>query len=276
MMQTKTKRRMVKGLVIMLTLYFTGGLALWLFQDSILLHPKKLDADYVFNFTEPFKEEWIQVTDKKQLHFVRFFPSANQKKKGFVLYFHGNRNNITRYADYASNFTKEGYEVWMPDYPGFGKTTGTFSEDRIYKDANILYNLLSKEIQSDQIIIYGRSLGTGVASQLASLKTCRRLILETPYCSIPGLFVDVFPLYPANRIIRFQFPVIEYLKKVKAPVTIFHGTIDEVIPFVHSIKLKSVLKDGDEFISIEKGRHNNLNDFKFFHLKLDSLLKLNG
>lgn len=275
-MKTKTKRRVVKGLIILLTLYFTGGLALWLFQDYILLHPKKLNADYEFNFTGSFKEEWIQVAEKEQLHYVRFFPSANQKKRGVVLYFHGNRNNITRYAEYASNFTQSGYEVWMPDYPGFGKTTGTFSEDRIYKDADTLYSLLSKEIQSDQIIIYGRSLGTGVASQLASQKTCRRLILETPYCSIPGLFADVFPLYPAKRIIRFQFPVIEYLKKIKTPVTIFHGTIDEVIPLVHSIKLKSVLKNGDEFISIEKGRHNNLNDFKLFHSKLDSLLKLKG
>lgn len=274
-MQIKTRKRLLKGLVIILTLYFTGGVALWFVQDYILLHPKKLDADYVFNFTESYKEEWIRVSDKEQLHYVRFFPSANQKKKGIVLYFHGNRNNITRYANYVSNFTKEGYEVWMPDYPGFGKSTGTFSEKRIYEDADTLYNLLSKDIQADELIIYGRSLGTGVASQLASLKPCSRLILETPYCSIPGLFNDVFPIYPAKKIIHFQFPVIDYLKKVQAPITIFHGTIDEVIPLVHSIQLKSVLKEGDEFITIEKGRHNNLNDFRIFHSKLDSLLKQN-
>lgn len=269
------KRNVLKGLVFLITLYFAGAFALWLFQDYILLHPKKLKADYVFNFQEAYKEQWIQLTDKEQIHFVKFLPSNPQPKKGVVLYFHGNRNNITRYADYASNFTKEGYEVWMPDYPGFGKSTGNFSEERIYKVADTLYNLLSTEFQSHEIIIYGRSLGTGVASQLASVKPCRRLILETPYCSIPGLFADVFPLYPAEKIIHFQFPVIEYLKKVQAPVTIFHGTIDEVIPYVHSIKLKSALKNGDEFITIEKGRHNNLNDFKIFHSKLDSLLRLN-
>jgi uncharacterized protein len=274
-MQSYIKKRLAKLFVIILTFYVIGGVALWLFQDFILLHPKKLNAGYVFKFQNPYKEEWIQLTDKERLHYVRFFISANQKKKGVVLYFHGNRNNITRYADYASNFTKDGYEVWMPDYPGFGKTTGTFSEERIYKDADTLYNLLSKEIPTDQIVIYGRSLGTGVASELASLKPCSRLILETPYCSIPGLFTDVFPLYPAKRFIHFQFPVIEYLKKVQAPVTIFHGTIDEVIPFVHSRKLISVLKDGDEYITIEKGRHNNLNDFNLFHSKLDSVLKLN-
>ena len=274
-MQSNLKKRIVKLFVIILTLYVSGGIALWLFQDFILLHPKKLKADYVFNFHEPYKEEWIQLTDKEQIHFVKFLPSNPQQRKGIVLYFHGNRNNITRYADYASNFTKHGYEVWMPDYPGFGKSTGKFSEERIYVVADTLYNLLSKEIGADQIIIYGRSLGTGVASQLASVKPCKQLILETPYCSIPGLFADVFPLYPAERIIHFQFPVSEYLKNVQAPVSIFHGTIDEVIPFIHSIKLKSVLKNGDEFITIEKGRHNNLNDFKLFHSKLDSLLKLN-
>jgi hypothetical protein len=69
--------------------------------------------------------------------------------------------------------------------------------------------------------------------------------------------------------------VFEYIPEVKAPVTIFHGTRDEIIPYRNSLKLKPLLKAGDEYIVVKKGKHNNLNDFPFFHQKLDSLLKIN-
>jgi pimeloyl-ACP methyl ester carboxylesterase len=73
---------------------------------------------------------------------------------------------------------------------------------------------------------------------------------------------------------HFKFPVGENLKEVKAPVTIFHGTDDETIPYKNAAKLKKDLKPGDEFITIEKGTHSNLNDFPLFHEKLDSVLNL--
>jgi fermentation-respiration switch protein FrsA (DUF1100 family) len=73
---------------------------------------------------------------------------------------------------------------------------------------------------------------------------------------------------------HFKFPVGKYLEDVKEPVTIFHGTDDKTIPYGNAAQLKKVLKPGDEFITIENGTHNNLNDFPFFHQKLDSVLNL--
>ena len=199
--------------------------------------------------------------------------AATNRIKGIVLYFHGNRENINRYAAYANNFTRNGYEVWMPDYPGFGKTTGVFTEERLYSDAKLLYKMATKRFAADSIVLYGRSLGTGVASELASENNCKRLILETPYYSMPSLAAAHFFIYPTDRMIHFKFPVYNYIQKVKAPVSIFHGTDDEVIPYRTSVLLKAKLKKADEYISIEKGRHNDLGNFRFFHQKLDSLLR---
>ena len=117
-------------------------------------------------------------------------------------------------------------------------------------------------------------MGTGIAAQLASVRDTRRLILETPYYSFPSIVGQYAPIYPLRQMIHFKIPTYEYLQKVTAPVTIFHGTSDGVIRYRNASKLKKFLKQGDEFISIEGGGHNDLHEFKLFQQKLDSLLNL--
>ncbi|MEO6542179.1 MAG: hypothetical protein ABIN74_14345, partial [Ferruginibacter sp.] len=126
----------------------------------------------------------------------------------------------------------------------------------------------------DSIIIYGKSLGTGIAAYVASESNNRRLILETPYYSIPSLFSCYAPIYPTGKMSIYKIPVNEYLQDVNYPVSIFHGTEDALIPYHNAARLKKVIKATDEFITIEKGKHNNLADFELYKHKLDSLLKL--
>ncbi len=264
-------RKILRMIKIIALVYSVIGIGLYFLQEKILLHPEKLDGDYVYHFDVPFKEINIPINKNENLNLVQFFP-RDSVREGVVLYFHGNKMNINHYAKYADNFTKFGYEVWMPDYPGFGKTTGELTEKKLYDEALLVYKLANTHFSEDSIIIYGRSFGTGIASQLATVKDCRRLILETPYYSIPALFAHYAFIYPTNSMSKFKLRVNEYLKEVKAPVTIFHGTKDEIIPYSSTEKLKKILKPADEFITIEKGKHNNLNDFTIFHQKLDSLL----
>lgn len=257
---------------IILLIYVLVGIGLYYFQEKILLHPVSHPEGYAYTFKVPFKEVNIPINKRENLNIVQFLP-GDSLRKGVVLYFHGNRKNIHHYAAFAPNFTKHGYEVWMPDYPGFGKTTGELTEKKLYEEALLVYKLALKKFRADSIIIYGRSFGTGIASQLATVIDCRKLILETPYYSIPALFGYYAPVYPTSYMSKFQLPVNEYLKEVTVPVTIFHGTHDEIIPYSITKKLKMSLKPGDEFITIEDGKHNNLNEFSLFHHKLDSLLR---
>lgn len=267
-----TKRKIWFWIKIILLIYFLIGIALYHFQEKILLHPVAHPEGYTYTFSVPFKEVDIPINKNENFNIVQFLPK-DSVRRGVVLYFHGNMKNIYHYARFADNFTKLGYEVWMPDYPGFGKTTGEITEKKLYDEAMLAYKLAITKFKADSIIIYGRSFGTGIASQLASITDCRRLILETPYYSVPALFSYYAPIYPTSYMSRFHLPVHEYLKDVRAPVTIFHGTEDEIIPYSVTKKLISFLKPADEFITIEKGKHNNLNDFPLFHQKLDSLLK---
>jgi uncharacterized protein len=267
-MQGKAKRRIKRTLIGIVTFYLTSGVVLYLVQDLLFFHPKKLPSTHRFQFEQPFTELNIPV-ENRNLSVVQFHVST-PKRKGIVLYFHGNMRNIERYANQAPLFTQNGYDVWMVDYPGFGKSTGKRTEEVMYKDAQLLYNMALKEVSADSLVIYGRSIGTGVASYLAAHLPCQQLILETPYYSIVAIAKHYAPIFPVKSLMNYRFPIHEYLTQVKAPITILHGTRDEVIPYRQAQRLATI--KGVKLVTISKGKHNNLSTYPLFQQTIDRLL----
>ncbi|MEO5564449.1 MAG: alpha/beta fold hydrolase [Chitinophagaceae bacterium] len=270
-MQKPKMKRIRKWLGIAAIIYVVIGAALYFFQEKILFHPQKLALDHKYNFSNPYKEINLRVTDEKSIGIVQF-TGPDSLCKGVVLYFHGNKKNIERYSQYATNFTSNNYEVWMMDYPGFGKSTGERTEQILYNDALEFYKMAMARFSKDSIIIYGKSMGTGIAAQLASRRDCKRLILETPYYDFPSVIQHYFPMYPMNVMLHYKIPTHEYLKQVTAPVTIFHGTDDGVITYSNAERLIPFLPKNSEFITIKKGSHNDLYEFGECKRKLDSVL----
>ena len=265
-------KKVWKWLKMLAIIYVLGGVALYFLQDYILFHPVTLKKDHNYDFPEKHREVNIPITENSNLNIVQFY-SADTATKGVVLYFHGNKKNISWYAKYPPYFTRHGYEVWIIDYPGFGKSTGKLTEENLYDWADYMYNFARSRFGADSIIIYGKSMGTGIATHLASLKPCKKLILETPYYDFPSVIKHHIPIYPVAWMIHYKIPTHDYIEKVTVPIAIFHGTDDDVIPYKNAEKLKQFLKVGDEFITIKNGGHNNLFTFKETIEKLDSLLK---
>ncbi len=265
-------KKIWKWFKITAVIYIVIGVALYFLQDKFIFHPEKLPADYIYKFDIPFREIDLRVNEEKNISIIQF-TVPDSVRKGIVLYFHGNRKNINRYAPFAANFTKNGYEAWMMDYPGYGKSTGERSEKILYDDALLFYKMAINRVAADSIIIYGKSLGTGIAAKLASVRDCKRLLLETPYYSMDALAKNYFFIYPVMPMTKYAIPTFEFFKNISAPIHIFHGTRDGVIPYKQARWL-AAKKPGTELITIEKGRHNDLNDFPLFHQKLDSLLHL--
>jgi hypothetical protein len=225
--------------------YSVIGIIVFYVQDRFILHPVKLEAGKPYTFTQPFTELNLNYDSETNLNVVEFkatdrpadsvapdadslaplasglAPGAIGHGKGVVLFFHDGRGNIGDYAGLSRAMTDQGYEVWMMDYPGFGKSTGPMDEQRLYDLALIFYKLARSRWKPLQIVLYGQGFGTGIAAELASIRDCRRLILERPYYSMTSVFRRFLFLYPVGgRFLHYHLPVHEYLEKVTAPVTI--------------------------------------------------------
>ena len=269
--RVKNKKSFYRWLKIIVVVYCVIGIAFYYLQEKLLFHPKQLAENSNWQFIQSFRESNIRVDSETKYNIVQF-TVADSLKKGVVLYFHGNRENVNHYAAFAENFTRNHYEVWMPDYPGFGKSTGELSEKGMYDEALQVYKLARIKYSPQQIIIYGRSLGTGIAAHLAAERDCKKLLLETPYYSFTSMVTSLFWMYPVNRLLKYKLPTYQYLRQVTAPISIFHGTDDRVIAHRNASRLKEILKPTDEFITIPGGSHNDLNTFPLMQQKLDSLL----
>jgi hypothetical protein len=266
------KKILFRWLKVIVLIYCLIGIVIYYGQDRILFHPEPLAANYNYHFPYPYKEVNIPYSQNVTINIIQFTPTQPQPK-GVVLYFHGNKKNISWYAKAAPEFTSRGYEVWMIDYPGFGKSTGAFTEQQLYDWSLVFYKLAQGHYQKDSIIIYGKSMGTGIAAQLATKRDCKTLILESPYYSLPSIFNSWLPVYPVNNMIHFKLPTWQYLQEVTNPVVIFHGTDDYTIPYRNAKQLKPFLKPADEFVTVEGGGHNDLTTFPVYKKVLDSLFK---
>src|SRR6478672_9440602 len=118
------KKTVFRWLKVFLLLYGIIGIAVYYLQDLLLFHPVPVDKQTDYHFTQPYREVNIPFNKETNLNIIQF---KSDTPKGVVLYFHGNKENVRHYAGYAADFTRHGYEVWMLDYPGFGKSTGKFS-----------------------------------------------------------------------------------------------------------------------------------------------------
>src|SRR5579862_460046 len=252
-----------RWLKIAVLLYCIAGIVLYYVQDDILFHPEQFARNGNYGFPDSSVEVNIPYDRTTNLNIVEF-KTRDTVAKGVVLYFHGNRKNVSWYARFAAGFTDSHFEVWMLDYPGFGKSTGKFAELKLYDYALQVYRLARKRFKPSEIIIFGKSFGSCLAAQLASVRDCRYLVLETPCYSLASLVTHYFPIYPVSRMLHYRFPNYEYLLKVTAPVVIFHGTDDGIVPYSNAARLKASLKAGDEFITIPGGSHNDLAGFPIY------------
>lgn len=266
----KLKRRLRKLVIIIFGLYVMIGSALYFFQEKVLFFPSKLEQGYQYQFDHRFEELFLQ-TDKNTSINALHFKADNPK--GVILYFHGNAGNLSGWGSVAEYFVSQQYDVLIMDYRTYGKSTGKLSEKALYKDAQYCYDFLLKDYSENQITLYGRSLGTGIASYVASNNKPKQLILESPYYSILDVAKNRFPILPVKYLLKYHFPSYEFLPKAKCPITIFHGNDDNVVPYSSGKKLSELNIEHLNFITIKGGNHNNLMSFDAYQKTMLTILK---
>ncbi|HYG38835.1 MAG TPA: alpha/beta fold hydrolase [Cytophagales bacterium] len=265
------KKVVVWVVIILVAVQVLVGAFFYFFQFRLLFQATSLPRSYVFEFDQPFEEVFIKA-GKSQIHGLYF---KSQARKGCVVYFHGNADNLSRWGTIAPDFTEKGFDLLIVDYPTFGKSTGALNQNSLLEMGRKVYGYALKFYPQEKIVLYGRSMGTGIASKVAAENNPKLVILETPYLNIKELVDHHAPRFtPTSLILRLSLNNKENVKKIKAPVYIFHGTEDEIIPFNQAEELARYLKETDRFIIIKGGTHRNLNDYPQFHEELKNALSL--
>ncbi len=260
---------LLTAVAALVLLWLTGNLMTGPLQEFFIFRSSPLPQDHAFVSPLPFQEVFIE-RPSGQIHGLYIVP---EQPRGAVLYFHGNSGSVDRWVEVADDFTSRGYAVFIPDYRGFGKSTGPLSEKNFYDDSWACYEWLATHWEDSLIVVYGRSLGSTAAVEVASRRKVRLLFLETPFSSMKELFYSYYPLIPRIFSFRYELDNRSRLVKVTCPVIIVAGSDDRTVPLRNVETLKAHLKPGDIVEVIQGGEHNDLSSFRQYHKLLDQALR---
>jgi alpha-beta hydrolase superfamily lysophospholipase len=264
-----------RGLIILFVILNIYGLlcgAIYFFQDSMIFLPTELSRDHTFVLNHPFEEINLSTDDGSYLNGIHF---QQEEPKGTILYFHGNAGNLQRWGELMEFFVARGYDVIVMDYRGYGKSTGYRTMEALYSDSELWYDYAKGHYSEDEIIVYGRSLGTAMATYVASRNEPAKLILETPFYSLTDIAKSRFPILPVESLLQYPFPSYSYINDISSPITIYHGDHDEVIDLSYGKKLfDSIDSEEKKFIQVPGGGHNDLVKFKKYVETIDTELEI--
>jgi pimeloyl-ACP methyl ester carboxylesterase len=253
--------------ITLFIIYAIACVVLFFAQDRIIFLPDTLPEDYVFRAGE---EVEIEVEDGVSLNYLWL---KEPNSRGVIFYLHGNRGSLRRCLHQANQMDGNDYDIFLHDYRGYGKSDGVIrSEDQIHKDNQKVYDFLKQHYPEEKIVLVGYSLGSGMASYLASKNNPQQLFLLAPYYSMIDIKDRRAPIIP-DFLLKYQFKSFDFLKNVKMPITLFHGTRDNVIPYDSSEKLRALKPDLIELVTLNNESHRGAIFNPVFRNTLSDLLK---
>jgi fermentation-respiration switch protein FrsA (DUF1100 family) len=248
-------RRRIAGFALRVGTVYVGVIIVLLFLENALLYHPSRDMEKPPDGVT-VEDVWVTTPDGTRIHGWWFpFPGA----RGALLYCHGNAGNLSHRGVPALLLRQAvGESVLLFDYPGFGKSDGKPSEAGCYAAGEAMFDWLlqNKQIPPENIIIFGKSLGGGVATELATHRPHRALVLVKSFTSIPDMAQKQFPFLPARWLVTNRFDNLEKIGRCPRPVLVAHGDQDELIPFWMGKKLYEAANEPKRFVLFPGGGHN--------------------
>lgn len=242
------------AIITLLVGYVLLMLIVYVRQGSMVYFPEKKVHYTPSDIGLSFQEITISTKDGISLS-AWFIPSENER--AVLLFCHGNAGNISHRMDSIRTFHSLHISVLIFDYRGYGKSSGSPSEQGTYEDAESAYDYLVKkrDVAPEKIILFGRSLGSAIAVETALKKDAGALIVESGFTSLPDLGSTIYRFLPVRLLSRFQYASIDKINRIAIPKLIIHSPDDDIIPFEHGEKLFRKAKEPKTFLEIAGG-HN--------------------
>ncbi len=240
---------------ISISIYLILALILFVFQKRLLFFPTtEIRATPASNDWD-YQESILSIDGFET--FGWFIPAQTETSQT-VLFSHGNAGNIGDRLETIRIFHELDFNVAIYDYGGYGKSTGSVSEQRCYADARAVWSYLREErrIAASAIVLFGRSLGGGVTAQLATEVDAAAVVLESTFFSIPRMAQELYPVFPSSLLVRHRFDSGSKVAHVQEPILHIHSSGDELIPYSHGQALFDASTEPKEFLEL-RGGHND-------------------
>lgn len=245
----------IKLLILLALLYLGVCLLAWLFQSRLIYFPGPPPARTPDDYGLAYDEVALTTEDGLRLQ-AWYLPV--ESAPGCVLVCHGNAGNIEHRLMLARAFQAMGLSVLLFDYRGYGNSQGHPSEEGTALDAQAALEWLtdSQQLEGGQIVVYGESLGGGVALRLARGRSLGAVIVESTFTSLPELGARLYPLLPVRLIAHIRYDNLESLRTLRAPLLVMHSPQDDIVPFEFGRELFEAAPAPKEFLATSGG-HND-------------------
>lgn len=225
---------LIYSLTIILGVYLVFLAFMFFYQRSFMYYPSVNN----YNDTEiNFDYETVSITTPDNINLKAWY-SFNQNKKQTIVFFHGNAGDLENRIYKLNHFKNLNVNFLIVSWRGFSGNDGQPSEKNLYIDANSTIKWLEgKGVKKNQMVLYGESLGTGIAVEVASKSKFAGVILESPFTSMQDMGKKLYPYLPISILQHDKYLSLNKIKKVKSPILIMHGQADNIVPFYMGKKL---------------------------------------
>jgi len=224
--------------IVILLIYLSVLIYLFFFQRNLLYHPN--ENNYSGDKLKVDIEE-VQIKTSDNINLLGWFHKKNLNKFKTIVYFHGNAGRLENRIHKLNHFKDMNINFLIISWRGFSGNSGNPSEQGLYKDGKSAIDWLKNMgLEDKDIIIYGESLGTGIATEIAQNKKFAGLILETPFTSMIDAAKNVYPYIPVGLLLKDRYENDKKIKNINIPLLVMHGEEDQIIPFKMGKKIYEI------------------------------------
>ncbi|KNY29610.1 alpha/beta hydrolase [Pseudobacteroides cellulosolvens] len=266
--------RLIKKLLIAIVLIYTVFcLGVHLFLEELILWPHKISGDVTAISKQANNVESVEITTKDG-NILRgwLVKNSNTPKSNLLIYFGGNAEELSYVIPKMSKLDE--WSVALINYRGYGMSEGSANETTLFSDSLEIFDYFASrsDINKSNIVVMGRSIGTGVAAYLAQNRNASAVILTSPYDSIISVVQDICPIVPADLLLKHKFDSLSRAPLIKQPVLILVGTEDTLIPPWHSKKLKDAWGGKAYYEELASENHNSIDDADIYWSRIRDFL----
>tara|TARA_B100001057_G_scaffold163452_1_gene164095 strand:- start:399 stop:1217 length:819 start_codon:yes stop_codon:yes gene_type:complete len=235
------RKALLQLFLIIFFLYFLVLVFLYFYQRNLLYHPDEN------NYSEDkisveIKKVKIKTSDNIEL--LGWFHEKDLKNYKTLLFFHGNAGSLENRIHKLNHFQDMNINFLIIAWRGFSGNDGKPTEQGLYEDGKSAIKwLLNKGVDEKNLILYGESLGTGVASHLAQKKNYAGVILETPFTSMVDAAKTFYPYIPVSLLLKDKFENHKKIRNINSPILVLHGEIDQIVPFKMGKKIYEIANE---------------------------------